>query len=114
MESMQAVCAAKGISFYGFMQPMLLSKADYNDAEQKTFEQSEGTHSYMAGFRKMMKECSVEESHPYLHDLSHIFDNHYDVYFHLDDCHVYEKGNRIIADEIYKCISDEIIAHGFG
>ncbi len=108
MESMQAVCAAKKITFYGFMQPTLLSKGNCNEAEERLVEELEGDYSYMAGFRKMMKTFAIEESHPYIYDLSHIFDEVYDVYF--DSCHVYEKGNQIIASEIYKRISDKIDA----
>lgn len=70
------------------------------------FEKYEGDYSYMAEFRRLIKERDIEVSHPYLFDLSHIFDNIYDVY--MDTCHVYENGNQIIASEIYKRISNEI------
>ncbi len=107
IESMQAICAKKGIAFYSFMQPMLMSKAKYNVAERKLHEKEERRFSYMAGFRKLMKEYEIEKSYSYIYDLSHIFDEEYDVYF--DACHVCEKGNEIIASEIYKRISDKIL-----
>lgn len=106
IESMQAICKARNIVFYSFMQPVLLSKGSYNEAEWEMHEKYEGEYSYMAGFREAMERNSIELSHPYIHDLSGIFDEVEDVYF--DTCHVFEKGNEIIAREIYKYIVREI------
>lgn len=106
IESMQAICKARDISFYSFMQPVLLSKGSYNKAEWEMHEKYEGEYSFMAGFRDAMQSNNIELSHPYIHDLSGIFDEVEDVYF--DTCHVYEKGNEIIAREIYKHIVGEI------
>ncbi len=106
IESMQAICKARNIVFYSFMQPLLLSKGSYNEAEWEMHEKYEGNYSFMAGFRDAMKRNNIELSHPYIHDLSGIFDEVEDVYF--DTCHVYEKGNEIIAREIYKYIERSI------
>ncbi len=105
-ESMQAICKARNIVFYSFMQPLLLSKGSYNKAEWEMREKYEGDYSFMAGFRDAMKRNNIELSHPYIHDLSGIFDEVEDVY--VDTCHVYEKGNEIIAREIYKYIERSI------
>ena len=39
-------------------------------------------------------------------DLTDIFDDKPEVFF--DVCHVYEKGNKVIAEKIYEHIKDEI------
>lgn len=43
---------------------------------------------------------------PWFVDLSGILDDYEDLFF--DDCHVITKGNRIIAEHIYKYIKDDI------
>lgn len=106
IETMEAVCRSKNILFYSFLQPMLLSKYDYNEAEKNMAEKYEVEYSYMAAFRKLIKTCAIEESHSYIKDLSHIYDEIYNVY--CDFCHVHEFGNKIIASEIYKHIADPI------
>lgn len=55
-------------------------------------------------FRKRIEE--MPDLPDYIYDLSHIFDNETDIY--MDSCHVWEKGNRIIAEEIAKVIVPEI------
>lgn len=59
----------------------------------------------MQSFRKQGKE--IVKSHPYIYDLSHIFDEK-DVY--MDYCHVWENGNEIVADSIWKVIEPEVKA----
>ena len=56
----------------------------------------------MAEFRHQADNMRIESEYDYLSDLSAIFDQVGGVY--MDICHVNEKGNRIIADEIYKRI----------
>ena len=51
-------------------------------------------------FRNRM--INIIDSDELIYDLSHIFDAESDIY--MDDCHVYEKGNKIIADYIYEII----------
>lgn len=60
----------------------------------------------MAGFRRLIREYAIEETHLYIKDLSHIYDVIYNVYH--DFCHVHEFGNKMIALEIYKHIADGI------
>lgn len=107
IESMHAICETRGIAFHSFMQPMFMSKGRYNESEQEKREKCEGDYCYMAGFRDLMKKYDIEASHPYIHDLSHIFDKVENVYF--DVYHVYDKGNKIIAEEIYKYIAGETV-----
>lgn len=103
IEAMEAICHSKNIIFYSFLQPMLLSKYDYNETEKNMAEKYEDEYSYMTEFRKLIKRYAIEESHSYIKDLSHIYDEIYNVYY--DSCHVHEFGNKIIASEIYKHIA---------
>lgn len=50
-------------------------------------------------FRQEAKK--IAEKYEHIYDLSHIFDQD-DVY--IDDCHVYEYGNTIVAREIYEVV----------
>ena len=57
---------------------------------------------------RLVKESLREYIHrkrdlpDYIYDLSHIFDGENDIY--MDVCHVWQKGNQIIAQEIEKII----------
>ena len=55
-------------------------------------------------FREYIREKT--DLPDYIYDLSHIFDWETDVY--MDICHVWEKGNRIIAKEIAKVVLPEV------
>lgn len=108
IESMYAIAQLHNIRFFSFIQPMLGSQKIHNKhglAHQKTFiamtDRKEVNN--MKLFRKQGKE--IEKTHPYIHDLSHIFDEK-DVY--LDQCHVWESGNEIIADSIWKIIEPSV------
>jgi len=109
IENMRALCSGRGIVFHAFMQPMLMSKKNYDNREKNMML------SYKAGrydkgydfkaFRAAMESKSVKEL-TYIHDLSHIFDDVSDVY--MDAAHVWEKGNKIIAKEIFSKVEKEI------
>ena len=49
-------------------------------------------------FENVSAFISQEGENLHIHDFTHIFDGHDDVFY--DCCHVYEKGNRIIAQKI--------------
>lgn len=100
---MYAICKEFNIEFYGFCQPILLSKENKNELEEDMeieFIENAKVPDASFDFRKLMKERAVEERYSYIRDLSGIFDNVQGVY--LDVCHVSEYGNKLIADAIYK------------
>lgn len=74
---MFAVCREYNIEYMGCLQP-------YRDAFTSDYENAQ----------KYIRENKL----PWLIDMTAIFDGKTDVYF--DDCHVYEKGNRIIAKKM--------------
>ena len=111
MRSMYAIAADRKIRFYGFCQPMLSGK------EGKTVREKNMLASM--SFNRLLKEVNVSfrqcmsqmaNKPNYLYDLSHIFDGEDDVY--MDCIHVWERGNRIIAEEIAKVILPELKMEG--
>lgn len=108
VELMQAIAASRGIKFYDFMQPMLGSKRNKTKEEvglllSATAYYENDTYMRIAEqFREEIYDRKIEERYDYIFDLSHIFDDIEDVY--LDEIHVKEKGNKIIAQEILQRI----------
>ncbi|MFG6323789.1 MAG: hypothetical protein K1W41_20670 [Lachnospiraceae bacterium] len=101
---MHVISKSRGIKYYGFLQPMLSSKKTRTKEEESILISS---HQYLRpdfdeNFRTEMQERSIESKYGYLYDLSHIFDQYTGIY--NDVCHVKEKGNEIIAEEILKRI----------
>lgn len=109
IRAMHAIAAENNISFFSFCQPTLYSKKR-NTLREKNMLLS--MHNAVISifrkesFRKHMEQ--VKELPDYMYDLSHIFDEEDDVY--IDVCHVWEKGNSIIAREIKKIIFSKVAA----
>lgn len=102
---MHAAASVADIDFYAFLQPCLGSKKKRDKEEEEICRMYPGDESemrQMAEFRHQADNMRIESEYDYLSDLSAIFDQVGGVY--MDICHVNEKGNRIIADEIYKRI----------
>ena len=107
-ESMYGVAQVRNIRFHSFMQPMMLSQKIHTKHGMALYKMadaylSDTLKNNMKAFRQRGRK--IEESHPYIHDLSNIFDQK-DVY--MDQCHVWESGNEIIADEIWKVIAPDV------
>lgn len=108
IRNMHAISKENNIAFFSFCQPELSSKKGMT-IQEKNILLSE-PNSYVVkcmkeGFRKHM-EMGPQLLGGYIYDLSHIFDEESDIY--MDSCHVWEKGNKIIAKEIAKVILPEI------
>lgn len=108
IKKMKAICESQGIPFYDFLQPVLYSKKDMTKDELgllwSTWRINECSQ-WANEFRNRIK--SAVNSCEYIYDLSHIFDHEDGIY--MDDCHVYERGNKIIANSIYEVIKDKLI-----
>ncbi len=113
VQMMHAIAQSKGIKFLSFLQPMLCSKKKCSlTSGEKTIirENTIWNKEYVSEqmkFRRLAKERGIEELYDYMYDLSDLFDEE-DVY--IDDCHVHESGNKIIADKIWEKVKD-FIAH---
>lgn len=109
MELMYTIAASKGIRFYAFLQPMLKSKKRSRNEEEIFLSSRQFYEKELfdeASFRDEIKKETNKECYKYIYDLSDIFDDVSDVY--MDICHVYEKGNDIIAGSIYNIIKNEL------
>ncbi len=101
IQIMNAIAMQKKIKFYSFFQPMLSSKKGKNEYEKSIVLSVRGIRvKRQQSFRKYMSKAT--DIPDYIYDLSHIFDGQDDIY--MDICHVWEKGNAIIAEEIKKII----------
>lgn len=103
IRTMYAIASERNIRFFCFCQPMLCSKKGKTMQEKNMLLSSPGEQidfQVNRSFRKCMENMTQKPS--YIYDLSGIFDYEPDVY--MDICHVWEKGNRIIAQEIGKVI----------
>lgn len=112
MELMYVLSKSKGIKFFGFLQPMLLSKKhekltlrEKSWINSELIYRNEKSQEMQMNFRKYMIQRKITQTHNYIYDLSSIFDTE-DVY--MDSCHVYERGNEIIANEIWKIVKSVI------
>ena len=124
---MNSVCKELSITFKAYLQPILFSKPVFDEYDQElllgmfgiTAKTSEDMYQYAEDitqkysrdvknallFREEVKEYS--NIYPdWLVDFSHIMDNKEKVY--MDEAHVYECGNEIIAECIYESISHDI------
>lgn len=104
---MKVICESEGIDFYGILQPVLYSKLNRTKDEKGLMWSTwriYNCYEWANEFRNRIK--GMVDSDEALYDLSHIFDSESDVY--MDDCHVYEKGNKMIADYVYEIIETKL------
>lgn len=107
IRTMYAITKERKIRFHSFCSPMLGSKKGKTEKEKDILlsVHSPVILNLMNGsFRKRINH--MVELPVYIHDFSHIFDNEKDVY--MDQSHVLEKGNQIIAREIIRIILPEL------
>lgn len=112
IEIMHSIAQGFHIPFFVFLQPFLQTKKRFTLNEKKfnkydTYGRNDSFLPECQSFIKKAREGKWKSSHPYICDLTDIFDNEDDVY--LDQCHVRERGNKIIADAIYKHIRDFLV-----
>lgn len=110
---MYGICTAFHIPFFGILQGLLGGKK-WNIREKEIFLNGTWYGRYPAQYRKnfekealfrnKMKELDKAE-YPFLYDFSGLFDDE-DVF--CDGTHVNERGNTIIAQNIYQLIEKRI------
>lgn len=107
IKRMKGICESEGIKFLAFHQPILYSKPDLTKEEKGLLWSTwriNDCYKWANIFREKVK--AVTTACDYIYDLSDIFDHETNVY--MEDCHVYEKGNNIIADAVYRIICDKM------
>lgn len=100
VELMGAIADFCHIQFFDFLQPMLHDKPKKSKGEELLVSASKDFFEGMISFRTRFS--GLKEKNAHIIDLSDIFDEVHDVY--IDICHVNEKGNGIIAENIYHAI----------
>lgn len=100
IKRMEAVCRYEKIRFLSFLAPTLNSKPEKTKEETGMIWSRWINDDYDKWTYKFREEIRLTAfTYDYIYDLSDIFDNENDVY--MDGYHVFEKGNKIIADSIY-------------
>lgn len=113
IKQMYLLAQGKGIRFFSFLQPNLFSKKESSLTlrEKTTIRVKtivDGQYvSDARNYRKLARDRRIEEKNRYMFDLSDIFD---ECNVYIDDCHVFEEGNQIIADKIWEKVKGDIIA----
>lgn len=108
VELMQAIATAKKIPFLSFIQPSRFSMHNKTVKDEwylSSFAFWTKDHHQAMDFRNRLDKENLEEKYDYITDLSGIFDDYPEVY--RDACHVWEKGNQIIADKILNVIREK-------
>ena len=104
---MHAICDEYGIKYRCFLQPCLYTKR--NNMGKKDWEiwlHYELRDEYLKQFETFYSEKKIDDWNvKYLSDFSNAFEGIDGAYY--DNCHVWEGGNRLIAQKICKKIMDE-------
>lgn len=107
IRTMHAIASDRNIKFISLCAPTLGSKKGRTEKEKSlllSMISDTLSRHVEESFRKSIEQ--MHEMPDYMHDLSHIFDGKNDIY--MDESHVWEKGNEIIAEEVKKIILPEI------
>lgn len=124
IKMMHAICDSLGIMYKAFLQPVLYSKLKYDETDvdiaflngfllnKKKGEIEPLNKESMSSPIRLQRnalhfrEAAKAVDEPWFCDLSSVFDDEKNVY--MDYCHVYEKGNQIIAKKMYENIQDDL------
>ena len=106
------------IRFFSFLQPMLFAKNNYRKEEinllagyeifldettNELVTNQETAQNKITSVQEFMFEAkNISEN--WFYDISGVLDDIHNVY--MDNCHLYENGNKIIAEHI----ADKVIA----
>lgn len=101
MKMMRAICREYDIEFIGILQPCIFNKMHcLGKREWEIVLHYELRDDMLAWFEQFFKEYKEDDSKlDFIYDFTDIFNAEEEIY--IDNCHVYEKGNRIIAEKIY-------------
>ncbi len=107
MKTMHGICSEFHVQFYSFLQPMMVS-GRYVLNDDDLFYLRQETVKQRMQMTKAFYNAAVEKigDIDFIHNFSGIFDGMDNIY--LDYCHCNEKGNKIIASAIYRCIESEL------
>lgn len=103
---MHAVCEEFGIHFYAFLQPLLFEKKPRTVIDMELMEHLSDLENPGGGDRELADNVQKEiERYPWLYDFTEIFDGvNEEIY--MDSCHVFERGNRLVAEKILSVLME--------
>lgn len=120
IKMMQAICAYRKIRFFSFLQPVFFNKARYGKRERtlladygffiekstnQILVENESAMNRLRSAVQFMEEAK-KINEEWFFDLSGALDESQNVY--MDNCHLYEEGNRIIAEYIFDVIRNSL------
>ncbi len=111
-QTMKAIAELHGAKFIGVFQPAIFNKNILSEKEKMIYildsNDKNGILKYKEQHSKLSKVTELEKfvNDDSLYDLSGIFKDNPDEIF-MDCFHVYENGNKIIADKIYEILKDK-------
>ena len=111
--SKHSICNEFEIHFLAFLQPILSLKSciDADNEKEIIVNSSEYDLERSRDFFKEVKCQLNHNKYDYIYDFTSIFDAD-NVY--IDECHVNEKGNGIIADRIFSVLKETEIIENKG
>ena len=104
MRIMHAICQEYGIIFHSFLEPMLGAKKSILSRSEKEIVLNDNTNimEKTVPFINEVRQIIAKSKLDYIHDITDLFNECDNVY--IDNCHVTEEGNRMIADKICSTI----------
>ncbi len=100
LEILDALSRHYGFRYRAYWQPVVFSKPDPSPYEQKQSDKMEHVRAFYLDVYRRVAADSALRANPHFHDLSGVFDGAGPVY--LDFCHITERGNGIIARQMYE------------
>jgi hypothetical protein len=117
---MHAVCNEFDIRFLAFLQPDFYSKIGCGEKDATLYSlydilvsdsnelicDNDRIRDIKRSIMFRRKSVNIEEQYDYIHDFNDIFDGMDGIY--IDDCHICEWGNQIVAKNIYSIAEKDI------
>jgi len=109
LDSTIAICNQNKVGFYHFLQPTLFSKAQYSECESNLMQDKRkifpGMKEAFEFAYPILEKNIFNTNNSYI--IKNCFKEPQDIYF--DYCHVNNKGNKIIADSIFKILKPKLL-----
>ncbi len=107
IKRMKLICESEQIKFFSFFQPTLFYKESRSKDENGLLWSAVNDNTIYQKAEEFKKRIrQIGEGYDYIYDLSDIFNHEKNIY--IDECHVFEKGNQLIADSVFEVIGKEI------
>lgn len=114
--TMKAVCEIHGCKFMGILQPLVYKKDYLCEREKNIYHYGLGITNpntikeFQALYEQLLEVRNYKEfmEDDALYDFTMLFQDIKEEIF-IDHCHVFDRGNEIIAEEIYKILKEKML-----